>query len=108
MRLTPDRAVMPWFSVQDLAELCLTAVTEAELRTGAAMLPPGQHRDRLAAKVDAIVWEVFTGWVLPFDSPAAKVYAVIAAAAVATRNSADFEHCGIPLIGPWTGNCAST
>ena len=86
MRLTPDRAVMPWFSVQDLAELCLTAVTEAELRTGAAMLPPGQHRDRLAA----------------------EVYAVIAAAAVATRNSADFEHCGIPLIGPWTGNCAST
>ena len=132
MRLTPDRAVMAWFSEQDSAELYLTAVTEAELRAGAAILPPGQRRDRLAAEVDAVVREDFAERVLPFDSAAARTYAAIAAArrslgrpileadcqiaaiaraadaAVATRNSADFEHCGIALIDPWTVSSAST
>ena len=28
-------------------------------------------------------------------------------AAVATRNGADFEHCGIAVIGPWAGDHAS-
>ena len=28
-------------------------------------------------------------------------------AAVATRNGADFEHCGIALIDPWAANRAS-
>ena len=55
MRLTPDPAVVAWFSVQDSAELYLTAVTEAELRAGAAILPPSQRRDRLAGEVDAVV-----------------------------------------------------
>jgi hypothetical protein len=65
---------------------------------------------------------------LPFDSAAAKAYAAIAAerraagrpisqfdcqiaaiaranaAAVATRNTTDFEACGIPLMDPWTLN----
>ena len=63
---------------------------------------------------------------LPFDSAAARAYAAIAAsrrsvgrpileadcqiaaiarardAAVATRNGADFEHCAIAVIDPWT------
>ena len=130
MRLTPEREVMAWFSVQDSAELYLTAVTEAELRAGAAILPAGRRRDRLAAEVDAMVREDFAGRVLPFDSLAAKAYAEIAAtrrslgrpileadcqiaaiarvtgATVATRNRADFEHCGIALIDPWASSRA--
>ena len=63
---------------------------------------------------------------MPFDSAAARAYAAIAAshrslgrpilevdcqiaaiarardAAVATRNGADFENCGIAVIDPWT------
>ena len=132
MRLTPDHTVMAWFSVQDSAELYLTAVTEAELRAGAAILPAGRRRDRLAAEVDAMVREDFAGRVLPFDSAAARACGDIAAArrslgrpileadcqiaaiarvsdaAVATRNGAGFEHCGITLIDPWTGRSAST
>ena len=131
MRLTPEPAVMTWFSGQDSAELYLTAVSEAELRAGAAILPAGRRRDRLTAEVDAVVREDFAGRVLPFDSAAAKAYAAIAAsrrsmgrpileadcqiatiarasdAAVATRNGADFEHCGIALIDPWAANRAS-
>jgi len=70
--------------------------------------------------------EDFAGRVLPFDGPAAACYALIAAdrrnkgrpisafdaqiaaiarsrvAALATRNVADFECCGITIINPWT------
>ena len=125
MRLAPAPVVMAWFSRQDSADLFLTAVSEAELRAGAAILPAGQRRDRLAAEVDAVVREDFAGRVLPFDSAAARAYAAIAAsrrslgrpileadcqiaaiarardAAVATRDGADFEHCGIAVIDPW-------
>ena len=93
---------------------------------GTAILPPGRRRDRIAAEVDAMVREDFAGRVLPFDRAAARAYGDIAAArrslgrpileadsqiaavacvadaAVATRNSADFEHCGISLVDPWT------
>ncbi len=131
MRPTPQPAVMAWFSGQDSAELYLTAVGEAELRAGAAVLPAGRRRDRLAAEIDAVVREDFAGRVLPFDSAAARAYANIAAArrsegrpilaadcqiaaiarahdaAVATRNVSDFEHCGIAVIDPWAGDRAA-
>jgi hypothetical protein len=49
--------------------------------------------------------EDFRGRFLPFDSAAAKAYAPIAranAATVATRNTTDFESCGIQLMDPWS------
>ena len=131
MRPTPEPAVMTWFSQQESAQLYLAAVSEAELRAGAAILPAGRRRDRLAAEVDAVIRQDFAGRVLPFDSAAARAYAAIAAsrrsvgrpileahcqiaaiartsdAAVATRNGADFEHCGIAVIDPWSSDRAS-
>ena len=131
MRPAPEPAVMAWFSRQDSADLYLTAVSEAELRAGAAILPSGRRRDRLAAEIDATVREDFAGRVLPFDSAAAEAYAAIAAsrrsmgrpileadcqiaaiarardAAVATRNTADFAHCEIAVVDPWADGGAS-
>ena len=131
MRLTPSPAAMGWFSGQDSAGLYLTAVSEAELRTGAAILPEGRRRDRLTAEIDAVIREDFAGRVLPFDSAAAKAYAAVAAsrrslgrpildadcqiaaiarareAALATRNVEDFAHCGIAVINPWTASDGS-
>ena len=78
MRLTPEPAVMAWFSGQDSTELYLTAVSEAELCAGVAILPAGRRRERLAAEVDAVVEQDFAGRVLPFDSAAAWAYAAIA------------------------------
>lgn len=125
MRPAPEPAVLAWFSGQISAELYLTAVSEAELRAGAAILPAGRRRDRLAAEIDAMVRQDFAGRVLPFDSAAAKAYADIAAvrrsagrpimeadcqiaaivratdAAVATRNIGDFADCRIAVIDPW-------
>ncbi|MCE2476004.1 MAG: VapC toxin family PIN domain ribonuclease [Alphaproteobacteria bacterium] len=77
MCLAPDPAVTAWFSGQDSVGLHLTAVSEAELRAGAAILPAGRGRDRLAAEIDAMIGEDFAGRVLPFDSAAARTYAAI-------------------------------
>jgi toxin FitB len=125
MRASPDPAVLAWFSSQAADALFLTAVSEAELRTGAAILPAGQRRDSLVGAIDAMIDQDFTGRILPFDSPAARSYAEIATsrrtagkpimdadcqiaaivhacgAAIATRNVKDFDGCGIDVINPW-------
>jgi predicted nucleic acid-binding protein len=127
MRPEPARAVLDWFAAQESTGLFFSAVSEAELRTGAAVLPAGKRRDSLTAIIDSMIEEDFAGRVLSFDSAAAKAYAVIAAvrhaagrpimeadcqiaaiasvqgAAVATRNVTDFEGCGITIIDPWHG-----
>jgi predicted nucleic acid-binding protein len=127
MRLEPARAVLDWFGEQESAMLFLSAVSEAELRTGVAILPGGKRRDGLIATIDTMIDQDFAGRVLPFDSAAAKAYAAIAAsrraagrpmaeadcqiagiartlgAAVATRNVGDFEGCGIKVVNPWLG-----
>ena len=125
MRPEPAQAVLDWFGRHDAADLFISAVTEAELRTGVAILPEGQRRERLQLAIDAMIDQDFQGRVLPFDTIAARPYAEIAAqrraagrpiaeadcqiaaiaraadAPVATRNGKDFIGCGIGLINPW-------
>lgn len=125
MRAEPAQIVLDWFGQHDAADLFISAVTEAELRTGVGILPEGQRRDRLQVALDAMIDQDFLGRVVPFDSRAARTYAKIAAqrrsagrpiaeadcqiaaialalgTPVATRNVKDFEGCGIQLINPW-------
>ena len=125
MRLAPEPAVASWVAGRATASLFLTAVTEAELRFGLALMPPGRRRDGLAAGLERMLRPGFANRVLPFDSAAARAYAEIVAArraagrpvsqsdgqiaaiahsrgmAVATRNIRDFEDMGIALINPW-------
>ena len=125
MRVEPARIVLDWFGQHDATDLFISAVTEAELRTGVAILPNGQRRDRLQLAIDAMIDQDFQGRVLPFDSLAARAYAEIAAqrraagrpiaeadcqiaaiaratnAPVATRNGKDFDGCGVRVINPW-------
>lgn len=125
MRAEPAGAVLAWFGAQDAAALFLSAISEAELRAGVAVLPAGRRRETLLAAVDAVTEQDFAGRLLPFDSAAARAYAdvharrraagrpiaeadcqiaAIAAArglAVATRNTGDFQGCGIAVIDPW-------
>lgn len=127
MRPAPTPAVLDWFGAQDPSALYLSAVSEAELRRGVAVLPEGKRRDALRAAVDAMVAEDFAGRLLSFDSAAAVAFAAIfaqrqatgrpisfpdcqiAATArihggeVATRNVADFEDCGVMIVNPWEG-----
>jgi len=125
LRPAPEQRVIDWLAAQDGATIHLTAITEAELRHGVAILPAGKRRDGLATMIDQIVREDFAGRVLSFDSPAAEAFAVIGAArramgrpimhadcqiaaiarvhsaSIATRNTPDFADCGIDLINPW-------
>ena len=79
MRAEPAQPVLDWFAKYDAVDLFISAVTEAELRTGVAILPEGQRRDRLQLAINAMMDQDFQGRVLPFDSTAAKAYAEIAA-----------------------------
>lgn len=66
MRPKPAQVVLDWFAAHGSTKLFFSAVSEAELRTGAAILPAGKRRDRL----DIMITEDFAGRVLPFDSAA--------------------------------------
>ncbi|GAB5470159.1 MAG: type II toxin-antitoxin system VapC family toxin [Rhodospirillales bacterium] len=125
LRRRPEPRVEAWLAAQDGAEVYLSAVSEAELRLGLALMPPGRRRTALSEALEDILTVLFRARVLPFDSHAALAYAGIAAArraagrpisqldaqiaaiaavekaALATRNGKDFEGCGLELIDPW-------
>ena len=125
-RTSPAPRVLAWLDRQDVRSLFVTAVTEAEIRAGVALLLTGWRRDGLAAAADRMFGEVFGGRVLAFDAAAAQAYAEIAASrrdarrpisqadcqiaaiarskglAVATRDIEDFAGCGVDVIDPWS------
>ncbi len=125
MQSAPSSKVLAWLDDRPTRELFMTAVTEAEIRTGIAFLPEGGRRRGLAEAAERAFGGLFAGRVLPFDSAAARVYAEIAAArrasgrplsqtdgqiaaiarsrgmTVATRNVRDFAETGIEVIDPW-------
>lgn len=122
---SPSPAVVAWLAAQHAAAVFTTAVTEAEILYGLALLPDGRRRQALEAAVRPIFSEDLAGRVLAFDREAAESYAVIAArrraigrpisqfdaqiaaiavsrgASIATRNVADFAETGAPVINPW-------
>lgn len=122
----PNPAVTTWLAEQSFSEVFLSAITEAELRYGVAILPMGRRRERLSIAIETVLQKIFAQRILPFDSNAAGFYAEIAAgrramgkpisypdcqlaaiarchgAAVATRNVGDYERCGIEVINPWS------
>lgn len=126
MRPSPDPAVENWVINRPAGRLFFSAVGEAELRYGVAIMPAGRRRDALASEIEAMLREDFAGRVLPFDSDAARAYAEIAASrrasgraasqadsqmaaiarsrgmALATRNVRDFEDMGLDILNPWT------
>lgn len=125
IRPTPDSRVETWLSRQIASSIFLSAISEAELRYGVALLPMGRRRDRLPAEIENMLQEDFAGRLLPFDREAARAYAEIGVvrraaglpvhhadcqiaaiarsrnAGIATRNVKDFEGCGIAVINPW-------
>lgn len=127
LRENPDASVKAWWDGQTLVELYTTSVVEAELLSGAYLLPAGRRRERLLEGIETFLTGFFDGRVLPFDRAAAREYATIMAhrraigrpmdgheldcqiaaiarandATVATRNVRDFTDCGIEIIDPW-------
>ena len=128
IRKAPDPAVENWVGGLPLEELFFSAVGEAELLFGVAILPAGRRRKKLLADMESMLRDAFRDRVLPFDRRAAREYADIAAArrgagrpvapadcqiaaiarsrgmSVATRNVRDFEDVGVDIVNPWTAD----
>ena len=125
MKPAPDETVTDWIASQPAPSLYTTSITQAEILHGIALLPSGKRRDALDAAAEAMFREDFGGRILPFSSDAARPYARIAAerrgagrpisrfdaqiaaiassmgAAIATRDAADYQGCGVKIINPW-------
>jgi predicted nucleic acid-binding protein len=126
MKPGPAASVVRWVALQPDTSLYTTSITEAEILHGVQLLPSGKRRNSLQAAAEAMFREDFAHRVLPFGSDAARAYATIAGlrrragrpishfdaqiaaigksvrARIATRNTSDFEGCGVGLINPWT------
>jgi len=122
---SPAEAVFDWFQRHAADDLFLTAITEAEIEFGLALLPEGRRRRTLEAALRPLFDIEFADRILPFDRAAAKVYAALQSdrrrrgrpmdqsdaqiaaitrshgADIATRNAKDFVGCGIVVIDPW-------
>jgi hypothetical protein len=117
--------VTAWISEQPAEDLFTTTITVAETLYGIELLPKGRRRDQLLREAEATFAGDFAGRILPFDEVSARLFASIAVgrrlhgrpisnfdaqiaaisrahgATLATRNTDDFEGCGVRLINPW-------
>lgn len=94
MRPSPNSAVESWIANRPAASLFFSAVGEAELRFGLAIMPAGRRRDALASEIEAMLRDDFADRILPFDSSRGM--------SLATRNVRDFRDMGVNVIDPWT------
>ena len=125
MRPKPNPAVLTWVDSQELTGLWTCTIVVAEVLSGLDLMPAGNRKERLGEKAEQMFSNLFTDRVLNFDQLAARIYgtvllkrrnrgrpidemdALIAATALAhgatlaTRNTADFEDCGVELVNPW-------
>jgi len=126
MRKAPDGVVLKWFEVQAGTEMYTTAVTQAEILLGVALLPDGKRRNALASAAEQMFQEDFAARCLAFDRAAACEYALLVAnrtksglplatedaqiasialayqLTLATRNVRDFRQIdGLMLVNPW-------
>lgn len=125
LRRVPEAQVVAWIDAQPMETLFVSAITVAELRAGAAMLPAGKRRAGLQDNLEKRVLSLFAGRVLAFDMACTQAYAALMAKsraaglaigaadgyiaaiaathglAVATRDTSPFEAAGTPVINPW-------
>jgi len=125
LRPKPSPRVLEWLRSHPATALFTTTITEAEIHFGLELLPAGRRRHALQEAIARIFDTDMSGRVLPFDSAAAREYALLAAArrkmgipiaqadaqiaaiirsrgaALATRNISDFASCGFDVIDPW-------
>jgi toxin FitB len=123
-----DARVAKWADSVDAISLYLSAITILELEIGVVQMEsrdPGQGA-MLRAWMDNHVLPEFTDRVLPVDTAVARRSArlhvpdrraerdaLIAATAlvhgmtIVSRNLADFEPTGVPVLNPWTDSRGS-
>ncbi|MFB2584440.1 type II toxin-antitoxin system VapC family toxin [Herbiconiux liukaitaii] len=124
MKPQPDSVVLGWFDQLEPQEIFTTSITIAELLTGVALLPHGQRRAAVGARIGRFL-SMLEDQILDFDASAALEYAEVRrlrrdlgrppdpldaqiaaiarvhGASVATRNVRDFEGAGVTVVDPW-------
>lgn len=103
----------------------ISVLTVGEIEKGIARLGATRRAETISAWLDRLVTTTFAGRILPVDEPVARAWgelcgrnqrdghvlpvvdSLLAATALAhdltviTRNSRDFERCGVPVENPW-------
>lgn len=121
----PALEVAAWLARQPDDLLYTTAISQAEVLSGLAIMPEGRRRRELEAAARGIFTEDFEDRILPFDTDATAAYAEIVAArrrtgrptapldlmiaavavshnaSVVTHDTKGFEGCGVTLVNPW-------
>lgn len=117
--------VVTWLNHHTTKDLYLSTITVAEIAYGLRLLPDGQRRALLTDRFEELLARGFEHRVLVFDERAARHYGEIKASrkeigrpvrsldaqiaaiaranhlSVATRNTRDFEDCGVDLVNPF-------
>lgn len=125
MMPAPPGPVLRWLNERETAGLYLSTITLAEIGYGLRVLPDGKRRRDLEDRFARFIAEGFEQRILPFDEAAALIYGEIMAhrkglgrplgvldgqiasiarahgLAVATRNTRDFDECGLELVNPF-------
>jgi len=125
LRPKPSERVAAWLDAQRPSDIFLTTVSQAEMLLGIELLPRGRRRASLESAINAIFDADFRERVFPFDTAAARAFALVVAhrhrigrpidnmdaqiagiarskgAAIATRDISGFAGCGVPVIDPW-------
>jgi predicted nucleic acid-binding protein len=126
MRISPSLRVLEWLNQQDAGSLYVSTISIGEIEYGLRILPEGKRRLALKERFEQFIERAFTQRVLVYDHAAARAYgdvmgfhkelgrpmsapdgqiAAIARSgglAIATRNTRDFENCGVNLIDPFS------
>ena len=122
----PDPRVTAWIDSIDSENAFLSAITLGEIRKGIEKLPDSDRKSTLQAWLRDELSIMFSGRVLPIDTPVAlrwgeltgalesrgkkmaAIDSLIAATALhhhcrlVTRNEDDFKHSGVALLNPWS------
>jgi predicted nucleic acid-binding protein len=125
-RIGANPAVLAYVNGLPPDSIFTAAICEAEIMYGVSRLPAGRRRDLLMAQMTTFFAQALRDQVLDFDRACAALYGEIRAAreaagrpisvqdamiaatarafgmsAIATRNTGDFENCGVALVDPW-------
>ncbi|HXB73131.1 MAG TPA: type II toxin-antitoxin system VapC family toxin [Candidatus Acidoferrales bacterium] len=125
MLQTPDPVVVAWLDHQPRTSIWTTSVTVLEVRFGLQIMPAGKRRSSLVLAFEEVLNKMGHR-VVPFDVAAARqagdlmasrhkkrrpgdlrdtmIAGIVLArnAALATRNTAQFDDLSVPLIDPWS------